>query len=360
MKGYFHEMVTVTYGACFILPFLYYEGLDFFGFIPPLMTGWFIIMVMWGSLVPDVDASDSRFFHLNPYASRFFKYVIYYPVAKITGSKKHRGIMHTLEGLAITTIYFTSIVFLIVLFSFIVGAIFLLTTVETILEMLISIEKVNIDLIYFLFFIIITAAGLGFGIFGHVLEDSLTVSGIKWRFKANQEMKGPLRVGGSNEQIVAFTWAGAGAILLLVEFMAAREGFVFGLMVLLVSVGVFLSFPLIVRTNVFRKILGEDELIIDVRTREKAKKDAFSFKHENVNYKVETGRVKRGLKIVDEVDVEKMKVGNYQITRNEEGLLSCNCKDFKKMKEYTTCKHVIAYMVKTKPKIKSGLLKKTQ
>ncbi|MFW9998256.1 MAG: metal-dependent hydrolase [Candidatus Odinarchaeota archaeon] len=358
MKGYFHGLITLIYGIAIVLPFLALDAIGLNGFIPPLLAIWFILMVSWGSLVPDVDASDSRFFHESPYISKFFKYAIYYPVAWRMGGKKHRGIMHTLDGLGMTVIYFTAIVAAVTLASLLTGMAFLPSATESLLETLASFEKVNIDLIYLFFFIAFTAAGLAFGIFGHLLEDSLTVSGIKWRFKSENVMKGPLRVGGWNEDLVAFTWAGTGAILVLVEFLAATEETLVGMAFSLVAVAIFLGTPFIVRLNIFRRMFGEDELVIDVKARQKAKKEAFNFSFNGNDYKVEPGRVRRGLKLVEEADTGEMKVGRYLIRENGQGKLGCNCKDYQKLAEYTVCKHVIAYIVKNEPKMKSELTKR--
>jgi hypothetical protein len=69
---------------------------------------------------------------------------------------------------------------------------------------------------------------------------------------------------------------------------------------------------------------------------------------------------RKTLKLVEEVDIEEMKVGKYLITENDEGKIGCNCTDYNKLSEYTVCKHVIAYIMKNNPKLKSKLTKKAK
>ncbi|MHA2227480.1 MAG: metal-dependent hydrolase [Candidatus Hodarchaeales archaeon] len=355
MKGVFHGTITLVYGLAIILPLSSILGMA--DILPTGMFVWALFLISFGSLVPDVDASDSMIFHEYPQLSQFLKYFIYYPIAKLYGDRKHRGIMHTIPGIFLTA----GLLFLYTVGLAMVGSLLILLIYPSLIESLIDawmgVEKVPFDLLYLLLLILVSFVSLLFGMFAHLWEDSTTISGIKWFPNKEVRYKGNLRVGGRNEDLAFTIYTGVGAIILLLEFRYAEEELIFQILFPLLSLGVFLLMGYLFRYPGFKKLFGEDILIKDERSRAKAQNNSTDVLINNKTYSVEKDRLQRGKNLVNEYKSMKnfQKRTNLKIIDRGDTFLSCNCKDFKVVGDLTLCKHLVAYLLLKSPHTKKEL-----
>lgn len=159
-----------------------------------------LLGVAIGSLIPDSDSPDALIYHnrvkalggegddlINQYFAPFFplfgystKYLIYKPSAYFYRSigvgieEKHRGLMHSILGI-ITSTFLTAVYILPVLW---------------ILNFL-NYEILAVFMLSYLF-----------GAFMHLLEDSITVSGVKWLYPASGAvLKGDLKTTTENTRM---------------------------------------------------------------------------------------------------------------------------------------------------------------
>ena len=315
-------------------------------FLSNFLFIWALFMVIIGSMVPDVDASDSIFFHDYPYLSQFFKYFIYYPVAYVHGKRKHRGIMHTLPGLIITTTLFLGYIIGI---SLIVGvALFLLSPniLETIIDTIEGIEDVSFDILYIGMFFLVTIPAFMFGMFAHLWEDSTTVSGIRWFSNKQYVSRGSLKVGGTNENLAFIVFTGAGLIVVLIELAYADDIPILQLILPIASFLIFLGLGVIFRHPMFKNLFGKDFLLKDIQTREKAERNSIDIAMRGFTYRMERDRIKRGLTLANEfktLNKFNKRVGQTIVDQGG-GSLACSCNDFKICHDLTLCKHLIAYL----------------
>jgi inner membrane protein len=145
---------------------------------------YFLVGVMVGSLLPDVDASDAKIMHGEYRAIGLFgKYLFYKPIARLLGSKseayqeRHRGFLHSLIGLLLATLYFiipVAIIFIVLTFIFLV--------------------PLHLTLLFWY-----ALLGLPFGFLLHLAEDSFTKSGIRWFYPKGQPMKSSITTGRKSE-----------------------------------------------------------------------------------------------------------------------------------------------------------------
>ncbi|HZD43135.1 MAG TPA: metal-dependent hydrolase [Methanomicrobiales archaeon] len=158
MKGDQHVLLSILSAAIVIAPLV--------DTLTLLSTAVLFFGVLIGSLAPDADAADAAIFHgkkktslLLPLFGYTIRYLIYYPMTLGSrllfggrGRPRHRGILHSLAGVTVTS----------VLISLYIFAIF------TILE----VQSQSLVLLF----------GLGFfsGCILHLLEDSCTAMGVAW------------------------------------------------------------------------------------------------------------------------------------------------------------------------------------
>ena len=100
MRGTYHLSLSLVIGLAIFFPLI---SLGTEGLLPTFLSLLFILTILWGSLVPDVDTSGhSKIFYNYPTVANFFKFGIYKPLATILKEEKHRGFMHSLEGAILT------------------------------------------------------------------------------------------------------------------------------------------------------------------------------------------------------------------------------------------------------------------
>ncbi|MHA2365910.1 MAG: metal-dependent hydrolase [Candidatus Hodarchaeales archaeon] len=300
-------------------------------------------------MIPDVDAQDSKFFHDYPEVSKFFKYAIYHPIGYILNGKKHRGVMHTIEGGIVATIMFLGYITIFLLIGGIIGLFVLPSMVDSLISSWNSIEKVPIDIVYVLQAYLLVGMGLFLGIIMHIYEDSLTVSGINWKWSGESPWyrKGNLRVGGQNETLVSGIIMGGPGIILLLQYV--NEDLFMAIILSIATPIWIIGIGKFSQSNLFITLFKIDILERDVTTRNKAVKESYPLELTNkININIEKGRIKRGLAIDQkEIDLEGLTVGKYKIiktTKTGAMSLSCTCKDYKNTGDVVSCKHIIAYL----------------
>ncbi len=140
--------------------------------------------IMLGCLLPDVDASDAKVMHgsWEP-IGLFGKYVFYKPMTWILRTRsddyrdKHRGYLHSLLGCFLATVFFGIVIALL----FVVSTYFWLVPIESSI---------------LLWFVLI---GIPFGFLMHLVEDSFTKSGVRWRFPHGKTYSSSTSTGKKSE-----------------------------------------------------------------------------------------------------------------------------------------------------------------
>lgn len=173
MLGRYHVSISLAIASLLVIPLIF---LTENSWVPFGLA--FLVAVIIGSLTPDADCKGKAKIHYDFYVVERAMNKVVQPLVKFLFqriiSKKynlegeindeHRGIMHSPIGILISSFLLTIILLLIVLFF----------------------NLFNVKFIFAIFF------GLLFGQFLHLIEDTCTVSGIKWKFpfKISGELKG--------------------------------------------------------------------------------------------------------------------------------------------------------------------------
>lgn len=203
MKGVHHLLLTTVTGSYALVPVL--PSVPPW-WIPPLALGLTI-----GSLAPDADAADAAILHpglpgrgtgargfsrwILPFFGYLIRYLIYYPCWAVLRllfgrrcSRGHRGLLHSFLGVTLITLLTTA--YLALFLALAGGGAFLLLPF---------------------------GSALLAGCLLHLVEDSTTVTGIRWAYPwSDHAVHGTLRTGGWNLRPVAFVIllaAGGGVIL---------------------------------------------------------------------------------------------------------------------------------------------------
>jgi len=214
MKGRNHELISLGLVLPFFVTLWMLDAVDD-GYL--LL---FIMGVLIGSLVPDVDATDARIFHgYYEYVGLFFKYLIYKPIAFLTGERGHRKIMHRLKGMVLTIAMLT-------LYFIVIIAVYWGYTGRGV-----SLGRVLVIGVFFI--------GLCTGYCLHLFEDTHTVSGIQWT-ENGRTVKGPIRTGTRQEDVVAVGYMMWGVVCTFFAYskmyVVAMAGLIVGMFVILAIV----------------------------------------------------------------------------------------------------------------------------
>ena len=163
--------------------------------------------VLLGCLLPDVDASDAKVMHgyWRP-IGLFGKYLFYKPMTWIlrtrydekTYQEKHRGYLHSFIGCFLATIYFAIPIAILFLHSTYVMLLPLETTI----------------------WVWVVWIGLPFGFLMHLVEDSFTKSGVRWRFPDGKIYSGQTRTGKKSEYNLLSAFIVTFGILTAIVYMA--------------------------------------------------------------------------------------------------------------------------------------------
>jgi hypothetical protein len=226
MRGEAHELISLS----IVMSFAYALYLsDTIGSLHILLI---MVGTAIGSLVPDVDAADGRIMHGNyKWAGRFFKYIVYRPIAYLTGEGGHRKVMHSLRG----------ILYSVAIMTLIVAAVL----VAVVLAFHVSVDPLAATVTALAFF-----SGYSAGFALHLFEDMHTVSGVRW-LKNGRTLRGPVRTGTKGEWLVAIPYM----LLGVAGFWAVLDGHhLLGPLLVAVGVAVILIVVLwlIPRTGVVR------------------------------------------------------------------------------------------------------------
>jgi len=179
--------------------------------------------IMLGCLLPDVDASDAKVMHgsWEP-IGLFGKYIFYKPMTWILRTRsdeyreKHRGYLHSFIGCFLATIFFAIPIAIIFLHSTFV---LFLPFDQTL-------------------WVWIVWIGLPFGFLMHLVEDSFTKSGVRWRFPDGKTYSSQTRTGKKSEHNLLLAFIVAFGILTAIVYMATPSfivlfGAILGSLVLL-------------------------------------------------------------------------------------------------------------------------------
>ncbi|OLS16530.1 MAG: hypothetical protein HeimC3_53720 [Candidatus Heimdallarchaeota archaeon LC_3] len=362
MRGTYHLTLSLVIGLTIYFPFM---SIFSDGILSTFLSLMLILTIAWGSLIPDVDyKGHSKIFKEYPTVGNFFKYGIYKPLTIVLKEEKHRGFMHSIEGALLTVIMF--LVYM--LLGFIgVGIVYLVfpSIVYSILSSFESIEKMEIDVFYGIAAIITASLGLFTGIILHIFEDSLTVSGIDWRWFGENKWhrKGNVTVGGIHENTVAIGLMAEGALILFIQY-SFRTDLLIQLLLTIIGIVLIAGTGFFTQTSTAGRLLltvqGEDKKEIDVKTRDRAKENALKIILEKgLTITTDKNRIKRGLKIPKtEIDLRSKTVKEYKIIKDENNSFTCSCKDFTNTGDIVVCKHIIAYLGKKEEKYYKKLEKK--
>ena len=192
MKGVHHLLLTTVTGGCAIIPMI---PLIPPGWLPPLALGLVI-----GSLAPDADASGAAILHpglpgrgtgargfsrwILPFFGYLIRYLIYYPCWAVLRllfgrrcSLEHRGLLHSFLGVTLIT---------------------LLTTACLAVFLFLARGDAYLLLVPF-------GSALLAGCLLHLVEDSATVTGIRWAHPwSDHAVHGTLHTGSVNLWPTAF------------------------------------------------------------------------------------------------------------------------------------------------------------
>ena len=195
MRGVNHAWVTLIYVAAIAL------ALQNDGFINKAVAMILILSGFVGSLLPDIDASDSLILHGEIKGiGLFFRKALYPIVAFIAERlfnipKIHRGITHSLLGILIVDLLLSPILYASAYLYFIEG---------------------KIDLVGFITIPLWIIIGLSIGSIFHLMEDSFTKSGVYWLLSSRRLLRGNIRTFTKKEDALAITLGIAGLIPLLI------------------------------------------------------------------------------------------------------------------------------------------------
>ena len=300
MRGIFHLTLSTLIGLLIFWPFLAFSQN---GFLPSFLSLLLIITIMWGSLVPDIDTTGhSMIFYDYPYVASFFRYAIYKPLTFVFKENKHRGFMHSLEGALLTDLLFSGYIILGILGLFSIDLL-IPTFTTSLFNSFASIEKMKIDFFYIVAALIIVNLGLFTGIVLHLFEDSLTVSGINWKWRGinNWHISGGLRVGNIYENVefsILLTEAG---IFFLIQY-AYIHYIIFIIIFIPIELFIIILSSVLFQKNQFLDIMkiifGADVNEFDANTRQIAQEKVNKIKLANGKFlNVERIRIVRGLHI---------------------------------------------------------------
>jgi len=161
--------------------------------------------VMVGSLLPDVDASDSKIMHGTWKPIGFVgKYLFYKPMVRLLGKQtdtfrdEHRGILHSLLGCLMASAFFAvpTAIFFVVLTR--------LVEMETAIP------------VWYIWM------GVPIGFMLHLAEDSFTRSGVRWFFPQGEPTRSTTRTfrsSGSEFLLLLIFVATFGTLTLIVNYL---------------------------------------------------------------------------------------------------------------------------------------------
>ena len=350
MRGEYHLTLSLLIGWTLYYPFL---SLGTHRLLPLIVSLLLLLFLSIGSLVPDVDASDSKLFYEYPTAGHIFKYGIYYPLSFFFKERKHRGFMHSLEGAFLTTLIFMSYVFVISVFGLLALLLFLPTIESSFLNSIQSIELVPIDIVYGCSVGMAIGLGLFTGILLHIFEDSLTISGVNWKWSgtSNWYRNGNIRVGGTFETGIYTVFFAESGLCFIYEYITpdilvqTLRGS--GALVLVLLTGFFSQTPYFTQLMTSFSKTDIQERDITIRNKAKDTKKEIILGKDLVIY-ADEGRITRGLEISKkEIDKRNKRVEKYRIKEIQSpdgSQYTCTCKDFKVVGDIVYCKHIIAYL----------------
>ncbi len=233
MNGRHH--LTLSLLSLFLLLYPWFSSLS------TMVLALAVIGTVAGSLAPDVDAQDTKLFHMKglPAIARMFfaglgyllRYLIYLPLSLLfwialgqNYRHEHRGMLHTPLG---------SLLMSLLLFTYTAVALLLLG------------RSMSVDLLVFF-------AAFAGGCLLHLLQDSCTPAGIAWGFpRSNRRLRGGIRTGSRRDpRPFLFGAILAGSLALLVVLgerfpMVSR----YGLSIALLA-GSWVFFLLLARSGV--------------------------------------------------------------------------------------------------------------
>lgn len=170
MRGIDHLTVSVF----FMMPVMFYgiyNSLSGNGDLL-ILSIIFVIAVGFGSIIPDADCNKSLLKHRHFSLYKIVDLSHSLSVKLVNDKKRHRGVMHSLFGIIITTLILS---ILIVFLSVIIGIINYCILITIIL-------------------------GLFLGQILHLAEDSLTINGVNWLYPFREYIiKGKLRSSDSQK-----------------------------------------------------------------------------------------------------------------------------------------------------------------
>lgn len=163
--------------------------------------------ILVGSLLPDIDANDSKVMHgwWRPIGV-FSKYVFYYPLAKLlrwksdTFKDEHRGFLHSLIGWVFISLFFGII---------------------------------SVILYLFLWFAWYIWIGISVGFLLHLVEDSFTRSGVRWFFPKEHRIRGTIRTNSGSEYFLGFIFGIAFLSMASIEYYLVPSSILSVLMTIL-------------------------------------------------------------------------------------------------------------------------------
>ena len=171
------------------------------GFITRTAAIILILSGFVGSLLPDIDASDSMILHGEIRGIGLFFRKVLYPVVGFIAEKifdipkTHRGVTHSLLGILIVDLLLSPILYASAYLYFIRG---------------------NIDFMGFITIPLWIIAGLSLGSIFHLIEDSFTRSGVCWLLPSRRRLRGNIRTFTKKEDALAIALGVAGSIPLLI------------------------------------------------------------------------------------------------------------------------------------------------
>jgi len=164
--------------------------------------------LMIGSLLPDVDASDSKIMYGSWKGIGLFgKYLFYKPMTWILRKHseaikdEHRGYLHSLFGCLLAALFF----------AIPIGIIFVLTAYVWLVPFELSL------LIWYVWL------GIPIGFLMHLVEDGFTKSGVRWFFPRGKAYSGHVSTGKKSEYNLVTAFFLAFGLLTVGAYMVAAS-----------------------------------------------------------------------------------------------------------------------------------------
>lgn len=223
-----HTLINLALWTVIILPFGPILGKE--RIIPTSVYILSYLTIIITSRLLDLDQG-----HTSSLLDMILKKTLIFPLQKLTKSVDHRGITHSIQGIALILIFLQ--ISIIILHWVIVSALNLFCNILAIdgMRLIEIIELGVLDGNYWYSVFLTYLMAILCGLVGHYLVDSTTVMGVHWFDLGKFSLRGYARVGSRNAKLVYHLYAIGMIIALTLSLFFLREKF-FGIKIILIII----------------------------------------------------------------------------------------------------------------------------